>query len=108
MRIRRQNDNLNDKEVELISAVSDALAHPVRLEIFRFIMSENKSGRVPCAKDIVGFFDYSQSTISQHLKKLTDTGLVELKKKGTFTYYAVHTGIYQQYYNAIGKFLINV
>ena len=38
MRIRKQGDELEEKEIQLMAKVSDALAHPVRIKIFRFIM----------------------------------------------------------------------
>ena len=31
MRIRKNNDDIEEKDIEMIARVSDALAHPVRL-----------------------------------------------------------------------------
>ncbi len=41
MRIRKKNTEITDikeDDIELIAKVSDALAHPVRLHLFRYIM----------------------------------------------------------------------
>ena len=35
-----------------------------------------------CNKDLVEHFDYAQATISQHIKKLAESGLIEVKKTG--------------------------
>ena len=41
MRIRRDSDNMLEEEIVLLAKVSDALAHPVRIKIFQFIMKNN-------------------------------------------------------------------
>ena len=42
MRIRRDKEHeiegLTDEEIEVIAKASDALAHPVRIKLYRFIM----------------------------------------------------------------------
>ena len=38
MRLRKELDELQEKEVLIIAQVSDALAHPARIKIFRYIM----------------------------------------------------------------------
>lgn len=52
-----------------------ALAHPVRLEIVRHLANRDAC----CVKDLVARSDLAQSTISQHLKKLVDSELVQYK-----------------------------
>ena len=38
MRIRKDQDDMQDAEITLIATVSDALAHPARIRMFRYIM----------------------------------------------------------------------
>ena len=38
MRLRKEQDEMLEEEVLLIAQVSDALAHPARINIFRYIM----------------------------------------------------------------------
>lgn len=104
MRIRKELDEMQEKDILLIAQISDALAHPVRIKIFRFIMQQNKARKPVCNKDIVAEFDYSQATISQHVKKLSDAGLLQIQKKDRFSYYYVHLGTLQDYVNATKKF----
>ena len=104
MRLRKEMDELQEKEVLLIAQISDALAHPVRIKLFRYIMLQNKK-RIPvCNKDLVEHFGYAQATISQHVKKLADAGLLQIKKQDRFSYYYVHLGTLQNYLDATRKF----
>ena len=104
MRLRKESDDLQEEEILLIANVSDALAHPVRIKIFRYIMKCNAEGQMVCNKDIVGVFDYSQATISQHIKKLQQSQLVQVKKKDKFSYYFVNIGVLGKYVKAVNKF----
>ncbi len=106
MRLRKDDSLLEEEEILLIATVSDALAHPVRLNIFRYIMQANKSMNVVCNKDLVEHFGYAQATISQHVKKLVQAGLVEVKKKDKFSYYYANLGILMQYINTTKKYSI--
>ncbi|MGN0709186.1 MAG: ArsR/SmtB family transcription factor [Anaerovoracaceae bacterium] len=109
MRIRKNTvvlDNMNAQEIAIISAVSDALAHPVRLELLRYIMQKNKKMELVCTKDLVEHFDYAQATISQHMKNLTTSGLVETKKNQKFTYFFVNLGMLTRYADLVKKFAI--
>lgn len=103
MRIRKNNDNINQEEVELIAGCSDALAHPARVEIFHYIYTENLSRRTVCNKDLVAAFDYSQATISQHASKIAQSGLIDVQKKDNRSYYFVNIGVLGKYLNAVRK-----
>lgn len=104
MRLRKQTDNMNEEELLLTAQISDALAHPVRLKIFRYIYLRNKNREKVCNKDLVEEFGYAQATISQHMRKLTESGLVEVKKEERFSYYYVNIGVLGKYLNAVKKF----
>ena len=102
MRIRK-DPNMQEEDVLLIAQVSDALAHPARVEIFRYIYIENMNRRTVCNKNLVENFDYSQATISQHIKKLVISRLIEVQKKENFSFYYVNIGILSKYLNAVKK-----
>jgi len=104
MRLRKEADGLQEEEILLISQAFDALAHPARIRIYRFIMQRNKD-RIPvCNKDVVAAFGYSQATISQHLKKLVDSELVQVRKNDKFSMYYANFGILMKYLDAMKKF----
>jgi ArsR family transcriptional regulator len=56
---------------------------------------------------LVENFDYAQATISQHTKKLADSGLLEIKKKEKYSYYYANLGVLMQYVNATKKFSLS-
>lgn len=103
MRLRKESYELEEDEILLIASVSDALAHPARIKIYRFIMKANKDRRKVCNKDVVEVFNYSQATISQHIKKLAASGLIEVKKDDRFSYYYANLGILMKYLDATKK-----
>lgn len=107
MRIRKDNKELLENEIMLISDVSDALAHPLRVKILKYIMTQNRSMKPVCTKDLVKEFGYAQATISQHMKKLVLAGLVESKHKEKFNYYYVNLGLLARYVDAAKKFSVD-
>ena len=109
MRIRKKEvviDSLNVEEVELVTTVSDALAHPARLELYRYIMTENRRMNQVCTKDLVAAFGYAQATSSQHMKVLVKSGLVDVKNKEKFAYYYANLGVLMKYTDAVKKYSI--
>jgi DNA-binding transcriptional ArsR family regulator len=65
-----------------------ALGHPVRLKALRFIVQAGPDGAA--AGDIQGHVDLPASTLSHHLKRLVDAGVVTTRSEGTFHYYSAH------------------
>lgn len=104
MRLRKESDELQEDEILLIARISDALAHPARIKIYRFIMQSNRNRVTVCNKDVVAAFDYSQATISQHIKKLVDADLIEVKRNDKFSMYYANIGVLMRYLDATKKF----
>jgi ArsR family transcriptional regulator len=104
MRLRKELDDFLEEEVLLTARVSDALAHPARVKIFRYIFINNRNRTPVCNKDVVGAFDYSQATISQHIKKLVGAELVQVKRENKFSFYYVNIGNLGKYLDAVKKF----
>ena len=84
-------------EIDEIARVSDALAHPVRIDIYKYIIKCNTERRPIRNKDLVEAFPYSQATISQHMNKLVIGGLIKAKNVGVSTYYYANIGIIGKY-----------
>jgi DNA-binding transcriptional ArsR family regulator len=63
-----------------------ALGHPVRLKALRRIVQAGPEGA--SAGDIQTHVDLPASTLSHHLKRLVDAGLLTTRNEGTFHYYA--------------------
>ena len=56
-----------------------------------------------CNKDLVAAFGYAQATVSQHMKTLVKSGLVESMKKDKATYYFVNAGLVYKYVDTVKK-----
>ena len=67
-----------------------ALGHAVRLQILRFVVQAGEGGAAAGA--IQSEVDLPASTLSHHLKRLVDAGLVTSRTEGTFHYYAADYG----------------
>jgi DNA-binding transcriptional ArsR family regulator len=64
--------------------VFEAIAQPTRREILRLLAGGERT-----AGDVVSHFSLSQPAISQHLKVLRETGLVNERREGTRRMYSV-------------------
>ena len=91
MRIRKDGfTNEISEQDQDISKVANALAHPLRVALVRYLKDKNCGNgveNITCNKDLVELFDYSQSTISQHIKILKDCGLFTVETRNKFCYY---------------------
>jgi ArsR family transcriptional regulator, arsenate/arsenite/antimonite-responsive transcriptional repressor len=67
-----------------IADVLKALADPTRVQIILCLRSAKEQ---VCVCDFTATFDLSQPTISHHMAKLRDAGLVEATKQGIWSYY---------------------
>jgi ArsR family transcriptional regulator, arsenate/arsenite/antimonite-responsive transcriptional repressor len=63
-----------------------ALGHPVRLQILRFVVQGGEEGTA--AGDIQAHVDMPASTLSHHLKRPVEAGLLKSRSEGTYHYYA--------------------
>ncbi|MEG0156507.1 MAG: helix-turn-helix domain-containing protein [Anaerovoracaceae bacterium] len=104
MRLRKESDDMHEEEILLMAKISDALAHPARIKIFRFVMKQNAQRTKVCNKDVVANFNYAQATISQHIKTLVKAGLIDVKKEEKYSYYYANIGMLMQYLNITKKF----
>ena len=71
-----------DRHAEQLSA----LGHPVRLAILRLVVQGGSDGTA--AGEIQSHVDMPASTLSHHLKRLVDSGLLKSRNEGTFHYYS--------------------
>ena len=97
MRLRKELDLLQNKDIELVAQVSDALAHPVRIMLYQHILVCNSKLQPVCNKDLVAAFPYSQATISQHMNKLVKSELVKIQNKDRYSYYFANVGVFANY-----------
>jgi ArsR family transcriptional regulator len=75
---------------ERLATIAKALGDPVRLQVIDVLRKH--AGKV-CVYELVPLFDISQPTLSHHLKKLRDAGLVDSERQGLWAYYYVLPGV---------------
>ena len=69
-----------------MATVAKALGDPIRLQLVDVLRKH--AGKV-CVCELVPLFDVSQGTVSHHLKKLRDAGIVDSEREGLWAYYYV-------------------
>ena len=62
-----------------------ALGHPIRLKILRFVVQAGPDGAA--AGSIQAHVDLPASTLSHHLRRLADAGMLTSRAEGTYQYY---------------------
>lgn len=72
---------------ERMAKVAKALGDPIRLTLVEVL--RKNAGKV-CVCELVPLFDVNQSTLSHHLKKLRDAGIVDSERQGLWSYYYVN------------------
>ncbi len=78
---------------EQVSKIFKALGHPTRVKIVEHLIEINTC----VCGEIVDIFPFSQSTISQHLKLLKESGIVCGEVEGPKTYFCVDKDILQEF-----------
>ena len=72
---------------ERMARVAKALGDPVRLQLIDVLRKH--AGKV-CVCELTPLFDVAQPTVSHHLKKLRDAGIVGSERQGLWAYYYVN------------------
>ncbi len=78
---------------ELLKAVAD----PTRLQLLAMIA--NTEQQEDCVCNLTGPLKLSQPTVSHHLKKLAEVGLISRERRGTLVWYSLN----KERWNEIAK-----
>lgn len=76
-------------EVTRFADMFSAMGTEARLRIMQLLLSAHPEGLV--VGDIAAELEISNSTLSHHLDKLKNEGLVNVQREGTFLRYSAHT-----------------
>ncbi|MDQ0218377.1 ArsR family transcriptional regulator [Peribacillus cavernae] len=74
-----------DIDVETAASILKLLGDKTRLTMVK-IMAEHEC----CVCEFVALFEMSQPAISQHLRKLKDSGIVKESRKGQWIFYSLN------------------
>lgn len=75
-----------NKNYEMNAKIFKALSDPGRLQIIDILSCGEK-----CACDILESFQFTQPTLSHHMKVLMECGLVKARKEGLWSHYSLDT-----------------
>jgi ArsR family transcriptional regulator, arsenate/arsenite/antimonite-responsive transcriptional repressor len=79
--------DIQRQQAERMARVAKALGDPIRMQLVDVLRKH--AGKV-CVCELVPLFDLSQPTVSHHLKKLREAGIVGSERKGLWAYYYVN------------------
>jgi ArsR family transcriptional regulator, arsenate/arsenite/antimonite-responsive transcriptional repressor len=79
--------SLSDEEAEATAAIFRALGDPARVRIVNVLAT---AGGEVCGCDLTEALDLAQPTVSHHLKKLHDAGLLDREQRGRWAYYSLN------------------
>lgn len=83
---------IDREEAERLAAMLKAIADPTRLQLLRLI--ERAPEGEACVCDLTECLGLRQPTVSHHLKVMTDAGLLNRERRGTWAWYSVdHDGL---------------
>ncbi len=77
---------LSDEEADATAALFRALGDPARVRIMNHLAT---SGASCCVCELTEPLELGQPTVSHHLKKLTDAGLLEREQRGRWAYFSI-------------------
>jgi ArsR family transcriptional regulator len=81
--------SLSDGQAEATARLFRPLADPNRVKIVNLLAT---SSDPVCVCEFTGPLGLSQPTVSHHLKKLVQAGLLEREQRGTWAYYSLNHG----------------
>ena len=79
--------SLSNAEAEATARLFKALADPHRVKIINLLAT---SPDPVCVCEFTGPLGLSQPTVSHHLKKLVEAGLLDREQRGTWAYYSLN------------------
>jgi ArsR family transcriptional regulator len=77
---------LNEEEALATAELFRALGDPARVRIVNLLATSEEP---VCACDLYEPLGLAQPTVSHHLKKLTDAGLLEREQRGKWAYFSL-------------------
>jgi ArsR family transcriptional regulator len=78
--------DISPERAARVAAVGKALSDPIRVQLVDVL---RKAAGEVCVCELVPLFDVSQPTLSHHLKKLRDAGIVGVERRGLWAFYFV-------------------
>jgi ArsR family transcriptional regulator len=79
-------ETLSDEEAEATADLFKALGDPARVKIVNLLATADEP---VCACEFPGAVGLTQPTVSHHIKKLTEAGLLDREQRGKWAYFSL-------------------
>jgi ArsR family transcriptional regulator len=76
-------------DAERIATIAKALSEPIRVQILDVV---RRSDAAVCQCELIALFDIKQSLLSHHMKKLVESGLIDVERRHRWAYYSPAQG----------------
>lgn len=96
-----KSELFNDRK-NALATMFKVLAHPARLAILQHIINE----KACICNDLVGELGLAQATISQHLKELKNSGIIQGTIEGKSVCYCIDDKVWRNFFEDIKEFFV--
>lgn len=79
-------DDMTSEEAATIASLFKALGDPHRVRIVNLLATAREA---VCVCDLTDFLGLTQPTVSHHMRKLVDAGVLSREQRGVWAYYSL-------------------
>jgi ArsR family transcriptional regulator len=84
---------MNDDEASATAALFSALGNPARVKIVNLLAASNEP---VCLCNLIEPLGLAQATVSEHLKRLVEAGLLLREERGKWSYFSLETEAFER------------
>jgi ArsR family transcriptional regulator, arsenate/arsenite/antimonite-responsive transcriptional repressor len=84
---------LNEEEATATAALFSALGNPARVRIVNVLAASDEP---VCLCNLIEPLGLAQATVSQHLKRLVEAGLVSREERGKWSYFSLNSEAFER------------
>jgi ArsR family transcriptional regulator len=84
---------LSEEEATATAAVFAAIGSPARVKLVNLLAASDEP---VCLCHLIEPVGLAQATVSEHLKKLVDAGLVLREERGKWSYFSINTDAFER------------
>jgi len=86
-------EGMSEDDARATADLFKALADPHRVRVVNLLAV---TGEPVCVCDLTGLLGLSQPTVSFHMKKLVDVGLLDREQRGVWAYYSLRRDVFDR------------
>jgi ArsR family transcriptional regulator, arsenate/arsenite/antimonite-responsive transcriptional repressor len=84
---------MNEDEASATAALFSALGNPARVKIVNLLAASEEP---VCLCNLIEPLGLAQATVSQHLARLVDVGLLRREERGKWSYFSLRPGAFER------------